>query len=238
MKTAAAILLMAGLAGSSSLSAQTPAADQLQTPTIVTTGEATVRRAPDQAFVTVAVETRARSPRETQQSNADAMTAVQARLSRAGLAKDAMRTTGYSIQQEFDFANGRRTPRGFVARNGLEVRLDAVERVGEILDAVVDAGATSVAGVRFDLKDRAGAEREALQLAVADARARADAMAHGAGRTVDRVLRIADAPQPRFRVAEPMLMERAAAGAASADTPIAASEIEIRAQVELTAAFK
>ena len=61
-----------------------------------------------------------------------------------------------------------------------------------MLDAVVQAGATSIGGVRFDLKDRAGAEREALRLAVADARARAEAAAAGAGRTIDRVLRIDD----------------------------------------------
>jgi uncharacterized protein YggE len=49
------------------------------------------------------------------------------------------------------------------------VRLNAIERTGELLDLLVQAGATSVSGVRFDLKDRAGAEREALRLAVIDA---------------------------------------------------------------------
>jgi uncharacterized protein len=162
---------------------------------------------------------------------------VQQRIAKAGLAKDAVRTTGYSIQQEFDYANNRRTPKGYLARNGVEVRLDAVERVGELLDAMVDAGATTVSGVRFDLKDRAGAEREALRLAVIDARARADAIASGAGRSVDRVLRIVDAPAPRFKGPQPMLMERAAAGAA-ADTPIEAGTIEVHAQVELTTAIR
>jgi uncharacterized protein YggE len=75
-------------------------------PSITTTGEAVVRRAPDQAFVTIAVETRARSPRDAQRQNAEGMTAVQQRLSAAGVPKDAIRTIGYSIQQEFDFANG------------------------------------------------------------------------------------------------------------------------------------
>jgi hypothetical protein len=206
-------------------------------PAIVTSGEAIVRRAPDQAFVTVAVETRARSPRDAQKQNADAMSAVQQRVSRAGVPRDAVRTTGYSIEQEFDFANGRRTLRGYVARNGAEVRLDAIDRVGELLDAVVEAGATNVSSVRFDIKDRAAAEHEALRLAVADARARADAMAAGAGRTVDRVLRITDTPQVRFKPAEPLMMRAAAAGA-DAQTPIEAGPIEIRAQVELTVAIK
>jgi uncharacterized protein YggE len=210
-----------------------------QVPSIVTSGEATVRRAPDQAFVTVAVETRARNPKDAQRTNAEAMTAVQQKLAEIGIAKDAVRTTGYNVQQEFDFSNGRRTPRDFVARNGLEVRIDAVERVGEVLDVTVTAGATSVGGVRFEIKDRAGAEREALRLAVVDARARAEAMATGAGRTLDRILRIDDSRQPQYRPAAPQMMAARAGGMAdAAPPPIEAGLIEIRADVTLTIAIK
>ncbi len=210
----------------------------LSVPTIVTSGEASVKRAPDQAFVAVAVETRAKAPRDAQQQNATAMAAVQLRLTGAGIAKDAVRTTGYNIQQEFDFAGGRRTPREYVARNGVEIRLDAIDRVGEILDLTVQAGATSVSSVRFEVKDRAGAEREALRLAVTDARGRADALAAGAGRTVDRILRIDDGPrQYRGPLLQGQSMMRAGADVAM-DTPIAAGEVEIRAQVTLTVAIK
>lgn len=217
--------------------AQEPAQPQIQVPTIVTSGEATLQRAPDQSFISLAVETRAKTPRETQQLNADAMTAVQQRIGRLNIPRENVRTTGYSIQQEFDFPNGRRTTRGYVARNGVEVRIDAVERVGEFLDAMVDAGATTVSGVRFELKDRKAAESEALRLAVIDARTRADAIASGAGRTLDRIMRLTETPQPRFRMAQPMMAERAMASGAE-PTPVEPGTIEIHAQVELTATFK
>lgn len=206
-------------------------------PSIITSGDATVRRVPDEAFVMIAVETRARTPRDAQQQNADAMTSVQQQLGKAGIPRDAVRTTGYSIEQEFDFANGKRTPRGYVARNGVEVRVEPVERVGVVLDAVVDAGATTVSGVRFDLKDRVAAEREALRLAVVDARARADAMAAGVGKNVDRVVRISDTPLPVMRP-QPIMMSRALAAPAQETTPIEAGTIEIRAQVELTVTIR
>jgi uncharacterized protein len=113
--------------------------------------------------------------------------------------------------------------------------VDAVERTGEIIDALVQAGATSVDRVRFDVKDRAALEREALRLAVVDARARADAAAAGAGRTVDRVLRIDDSRQPEYP--KPMMMAaRTAADAAT--TPVEAGSIEIRATVVLTVTIK
>jgi uncharacterized protein YggE len=227
--TAAALIALAGGA-----MAQEPAPHQV--PTIVTVGEALVRRAPDQGFVTAAVESRSKSPREAQRQNADAMTALQQRVAAMGIPREAMRTLGYSIQQDVDFVNGRRVPRGYLARNALEIRVDNVERLGEVLDGVVEAGATSVNDVRFDLRDRQAAEREALRMAVADARARADAAAAGANRAVDRVLKIEDgvqpAPSPR-----PMMMA-AASREVRADTPIEAGTIEIRARVTLTVSIK
>jgi uncharacterized protein YggE len=208
------------------------------TPSIITTGEALVRRAPDQAFVAVSVEARARNPRDAQRQNAEAMTAVQQRIAAAGIPKDAVRTLGYNIQPEFDFVDGRRVQRGYVARNAVEVRVDAVDRTGEILDAAIQAGATSVTSVRFDLKDRAAAEREALRLAVVDARARADAAAAGTGQAVDRVLRIDDTPQVRIAPPRPMMAAMAREAADATQTPIEAGELEIRAQVVLTVTIK
>ena len=203
-------------------------------PVIVTRGEAIVRRAPDVAFVTLAVESRARGPRDAQRQNADAMSNVQKQLTAAGIPGEAQRTLGLWLQQEVDIANGRRTAREFVARNSLEVRLD-VSRAGEIADAVVRAGATSLSGIRFDLNDRAAAERDALRLAVADARARADAAAAGAGRTVDRILKIEDSHAEAF-APRPML------GLAKADsatvTDVEPGLIELRAQVTLTVSMK
>lgn len=226
-------VLLTVLATSLPLAAQEPPP---QVPSIVTSGEAVVRRAPDQAVIYAAVETRAKNPRDAQRQNADLMTAVQKRIADAGIAKDAVRTTGYSVQQEFDYSNGRRIPREYVARNGVEVRLDAIDRTGEILDALVQAGATNVGGVRFDLKDRASAEREALRLAVADARGRAEALAAGAGRSLDRILRIDDTrPQMPVPVRTEMMAAKMDSGA---QTPIEPATIEIRAHVVLTVAIK
>src|SRR5438552_3697431 len=216
------------LATSAPALAQGPAPPPAE-PTIITTGEAIVRRVPDVAYVTLAVESRARNPRDAQKENADAMAAVQRQLAAAGIPKDALRTLGLWLQQEFDTANGRRVSRGFLARNTLEVRIDDVARAGELADTVVQGGATSLDGIRFDLKDRAAAEREALRLAVADARGRADAAASGAGRTVDRVLKIDDSRQGG-RVARPVQVMRAEAGAATSVEP---GVLGIRARVAL-----
>jgi uncharacterized protein YggE len=232
------LLMVLGTAAVSAapVAAQRPAAVP-ETPVIVTSGEGLVKKVADRAWVSIAAESRARSPRDAQRANADAMTAVLARLKGAGLPADAIRTSGYDLQPEFDYANGKQTLRGYVARNSLEVRADDIARVGDILDVAVGAGATSVTGVRFDLKDHVDAEREALRRAVADARGRAEAAAAGAGVTIDRIMRI---EEQRAFVQEPrpMMMKRESMVADSAETPITPGELDVRALVTLTTAIR
>jgi uncharacterized protein YggE len=206
-------------------------------PSVVTTGEAIVKVAPDRAFVTVQAESRARNPKDAQKENADAMNAVMQKLRSARLPADAIRTLSFNLQPEFDYRDGKQTLRGYLASNTIEVRLDDITRVGEIVDLSVGSGATSVGGVRFDLKERDAVERQALRQAVADARARADAAAAGAGQSIVRVLRIEE-QRTTFQPPRPMAMMRMEAQADAAPTPVAPGEIEIRANVVLTAQLK
>lgn len=206
-------------------------------PVVVVSGEGTVVAVPDRAWITISAESRAPSPREAQRRNAEVMRPVQDKLRGAGVPADAIRTVSYDVQYEWDFVSGKRVGRGYVARNTIEVRVDTIDRVGDLLEIAVGAGATSLGGVRFDLKDQSRLEREALRLAVADARLKAEAAAAGAGRAIDRIVRIDEQgvvmpPMPVRAVRE------AAQLAADSAPPISAGQTEIRARVTLTAALK
>jgi len=213
----------------------TPASAQNAPPppaVIVTSGEGVVKQAPDRAWVSIAAESRARTAQEAQRMNTDAMNAVLEKIKTLGIPADAIQTVGYNLQPEFDYQNGKQTLRGYVARNSVQVRVDALAKTGEVISAAVGSGATNVSGVRFDLKDRDAAERQALRLAVRDARARADAVASGAGVSIERVLRIEEAREsggPIMYEAR-MAMQKEALAA----TPIEAGEIEVRSRVTLT----
>ncbi len=224
---------------SAAAAAQTPAQPPSYAgPVVVSTGDGLVKRAPDRAWIQVTVESRARGPKEAQKANADAMSAVLQKLRGAGLKDDAIQTRGYDLQPEYDYNDGRQTLRGYLARNTVEVRVDELPRVGELLDIAVGAGATSVGNVRFDLKDRSEVEREALRLAVEDARKRADAAAAGAGMKVERVLRIEEQRSRPVPPPMPMMMESRAMAAESAPPPVAPGELEIRAAVTLVAEIR
>jgi len=192
---------------------------------------------PDRAWITIGAESRASSAREAQRQNTAAMTPIQEKLRGAGVPADAIKTVGYDVQYEWEYVNNRRVGKGYVARNTIEVRVHQIEKVGDLLEIAGASGATSLGGVRFDLKDRSRLEREALRLAVADARAKADAIAAGAGRSIERILRIEE--QGVSGGPAPVMFRREAAVAATAAAPpIEAGQTELRAQVTLTAILK
>jgi uncharacterized protein YggE len=232
-------LAFAGLLAAAPVHAQAPATPVPSEPVVVTSGEGTVQAAPDRAWITVSAESRAVSPLEAQRRNVELMRPVREALRGAKMPDDAIRTVGYDLQQEFDFVNGKRISKGYLARNAIEVRVDDVTRVGELLETVVKQGATSVSGLRFDLKDQAKLEREAVRAAVANARLKAEAAAAGAGRTLDRLVRIEEAggqnepPRPVYRT-----VQLTAAVAADAAPPVSAGQIEVRSQVTVTFSLK
>ena len=226
-----AIVAIAALCAARPVFAQAPTP---QTPVIVTQGEAVVKRAPDRAWLTVAAETRDPRAADARKRNAEAMTAVQSALKSAGVQADALRTTGFSISPEFDYNDGRSILRGYVVRNQIEVRVDNLDRLSDIIDAVNAPKnvAISMHGPRFDLKDERAARDEALGAAVEDALSRARALAAAAKRSVGSVIRIDEFAVPPMPPPQPLM--RMAAAAADTSTPITPGEIEVQARVSVT----
>jgi len=219
-----------------SLVASMASAQTTDPPSIVVSGEGVMKVAPDQAWVRIGTESRSKASKEAQQRNAEVMTAVQQKLTALAIPRDAVRTVGIDLQPEFDYQNGRQTLRGYLARNTIEVRIDDFDKVGDVLDAAVSSGATNVHDLRFDVKNRDAVEQRALQRAVEEGMAKANTIAAAAKRGVDRILRIEESFQSGPQPLERAVMMRMSA--ADASTPVAAGEIEIRAQVRLTVAIK
>lgn len=219
--------------------AQAPAPSQ---PVIVAQGASILKVAPDQAWITVAVETRDAKAPEARRLAAVSMTSVMAALKKAGLPDDAIKTTGFSLNPDYEYVSGRQRMRGFIVTNQVQVRIDDITKVAEVLDAVgalslATSSNMTIANLRFDLKDRSQIERDALKLAVEDALASAKAMAAGAGVTIGRISRIDTiGGSPKFQDGPQMMAMRGEAAAVA--TPISPSEIEIRASVMLTVEIK
>ena len=101
--------------------------------------------------------------------------------------------------------------------------------LGEVLDAVVEAGSNQINGIQFDIDNKEGVLNQARNRAVKDARARAELYAQAAGVKLGNVINIQETgaviPQPRPMVRMAM---------AEAAVPIAAGEQELVASVSMT----
>lgn len=205
---------------------------------VVAQGEATVKRAPDQAWLTVATETRDVKAEDARRKSAEGMTAVQASLRRAGVPADAIRTTSYYLTPEMDWNNGRGTVKGYLVRNQIDVRVDNLDRLGDIIDAANATKTTTltISGPRFALKDQQAAETDALRLAVEAAMTRAQAMAGGAKRSLGEIVRIEESGASRPTSPQPVM--RMAAAAEPVQTPITPGDIEVRVEVTVTVALR
>lgn len=161
------------------LAQQRSEADEPRKLTVVGTG--TIEREPERAVVRLAVESEAPTAREASQANAELMEAVIEAIHDAGIPEDDVRTESYQLNPVY-----RRPPTGqggtpeigaYRAVNMVEVTVDDLDRLGRVIDAAIGAGANRVASLSFELRDHESARRAALEQAVANARAEAEAVA-------------------------------------------------------------
>ena len=82
---------------------------------------------------------------------------------------------------------------GFRVSNQVTVRRPDVARAANLIEAAVSAGANQVGSLQFFVSDTTAARRKGLELAVADARSKAEALAALSSRSLGGVVCISDA---------------------------------------------
>lgn len=203
--------------------------------TITVSGSAQFKLAPDEATIMLRVETNGTTPKEAQDKNSFAMSAVQNALKKAGVAKDDMETTNYNLYPNtyWDDKIQRMVTVGYKASHTLKVRTKDLAGVGGFVQAGVDAGATSVDGISFGLSKPAekDAKNEALRQAVQEARQKAEALADGLDVRLGKVVSVHIVEYgiiPMYRsYAELATAEKAPA------PPIAPGDVDVSANVQV-----
>lgn len=196
---------------------------------------ASVQRTPDRAIVQLAVESTAETAREATTANARAMERVLAAVRGLGIPSERIQTLRVELQPQYDRRRDVEQPTivGYRALNQVVVRLDDLERVGQVVDGAVTAGANRVTGISFELSDPEEAYHEALRLAIQKAGREAGVVAAALGETLGAPIQVSTGgfhvPSPMMRAA-PMAMDMAE----SAAPPVEPGEMEIQASVSIT----
>jgi uncharacterized protein YggE len=190
------------------------------------TGEGKVYITPDIANVMIGVHTEGK----------DAAAAVAANNAQSQKVADALKTfkidpkdiqtTNISIypQQQTD-NTGKPLGINYVVDNTVYVTLRDISKLGDMLDAVVKAGANTINSVQFDVADRSAALTQARTAAVKDAQSQAQELANAAGATLGDVRTLSTygvtPPVPMYDV-------KAAAGVGGGSSvPVSAGQLVI-----------
>ena len=150
------------------------------------TGEAETR--PDEARFQAGVNNWAASARAASDANAEDIREIVAALRAAGVAETDIQTRNVGVQR-IDYGDRRGQ---YQASNIVAVTVREVDRTGEVISAVTDAGANIVSGPDLRVAEPEKAANTAYGAAYKAARARAEAYAEAAGMEISRVLTIRD----------------------------------------------
>jgi uncharacterized protein YggE len=234
MKMFEALLLamIAILASSSFCLGAGDECDEISTLTVSGTGDATADA--DMVTIVLGVQTRNESAAGAVADNARMMADSIEALLAAGVPEDEIKTSGFSIYPTRDWIDGKLSDKVvFEVSNQVTITLDLTDEVdvGEVLDSAVGAGANSVEGVTFGLRDPTSVQEEALEDAVVDAMGKALVISEAAGVTLGRILSISEGGASPVPMAESRVYFAADAGAA---TPIVPGDVEVTATVTIT----
>ncbi|HSD70936.1 MAG TPA: SIMPL domain-containing protein [Woeseiaceae bacterium] len=230
------VMMAAGLCGAAAAQSNVAARS------IQVTGDGEASGPPDRAQVSAGVQTLAKTVAQASQENQAIVDAVMKALERQGIEKKNIQTANYSIwpeQQHDPQQPNQISITGYRVSNVVNVIVEDIDKVGDVLAAVTGAGANSVHGVQFMVKDTAALEQQARAAAMADARARAGELAKLAGVELGEVLTISmsygggyPGPMMAGRGGDLMMMEAAAVPG------ISPGQLSVNVQVYVTYAIR
>ncbi len=154
--------------------------------TIRVTGRGMLRLRPDTTCVTVTLERVEPAYADTLRRSAEDSGKVSEALAPIGFAQEDVKTLNFNVQTEYEGYQEEGVYRqrivGYRYRHELKLEFASDnERLGRVLQALAEAELTPEIRISYTVKDREAAKNALLGAAVADAKAKAEALTEAAG---------------------------------------------------------
>lgn len=195
---------------------------------VTASGEATV--APDLAIVSFAVSGEGKSLGPTRDDVNARASKVLATLRELGVADGDINAPSVAIQPQYDYSKGQKLVGYRVVRH-MTAKVRSLDSLGAVLDGVVKAGANEGHATQMTASDPSAAEHEALEAAVAAARAKAEVVANAAGVKLGDVLRVDEDPDVHVGPMPKGRMLAAMAESADVATEVAAGDLTVTRRI-------
>jgi len=149
---------------------------------IVTTGEGVAIATPDFATLEIHIQNTSQKAAKAVEMTTISFEKLVTALKEMGLTAKDITTSNFSVNQHWETKRDReREFIGYIASHRVNVRVLELNKVGEVIDVSVNAGATRIGGLRFESSNSDSVQEAALAEAVRTARRRAETMAEAAG---------------------------------------------------------
>lgn len=193
---------------------------------------------PDIAYIYVGVHTEESSAADAvKENNAQTQKVIEA-LKKFGIDSKDIRTTNFSIwpQERYDPQTGASTgQKTYVVDNTVYVTVRDLDKLGDLLDTVIAAGANTVNSIQFDVADKDAALKQARADAVKDAEAKAQELASAAGLNLGEIQSIGFSDSQPY----PIFGGKGGGGAAAeAAVPIQPGQLTFTVTVNVTYEIK
>lgn len=221
------LVVAAGIAAVVEPQLARPATPSASGSTITVTGNGTAKAVPDQASFDFGVQTQATTASAALSQNADQARAIVDALKKAGVDPSQIQTTEVSLWPQT--ASGGTQIVGYQASNSVQATVP-IASAGATVDAAVGAGANNVDGPNLSVSDQSATYADALKQALADAKAKAQAIAAASGLTLGAVQTVSEGGDQ----SQPVPFAHGALYAAAATPPIEAGTQQVQASVTVT----
>jgi hypothetical protein len=202
-----------------------PVSTAAPTPRIITVnGVGVVNTTPTRADFTFGVTANGQTATAALAANSAKMNAVISAIRARGVAAADIQTAQISLQPNTNQTGDKILD--YTATNSVAARIEKISAAGPVVDAAVRAGANQISGPSLTASDEAVLSRRALKAAIADARARAEAIATAAGVRLGAVQSVTEAS-----ASTPLPFGAAVAQAKAAPTPVSAGTVAIESDV-------
>jgi uncharacterized protein YggE len=189
---------------------------------------------PDVADISLGIHVERGKAKDSEIAAAEAMTRIIDALKAAGVAEADIQTASLSLQPTYDYSSNKQSITGYATDNLVTITVRDLGKVGDTVDAAVDAGATQVNGITFRVDDQAAVEAQARQAAMKDAKGKADALALAAGVNITGVASISEVSSP---MPGPIYYATSGAAPMAADravTPVQPGQVSLDVTVTVT----
>src|SRR5690606_250961 len=208
------------------------AQDKVIQPQISVSGEGKVKVIPDEAVISIAVETKGEESAKVKKENDVVVDKVLKYLKSTKINQKDIKTERVSLYPSYDYNKKKNY---YMATQTISITLRDLSTYDVLMDELVKAGVNRVNGVTFQSSEIEKLKSEARMMAVADAKKKAEDFAGALGQKVGKAIMVTDNSSPIYNppMFKSYMIADSVVEAGSRET-LAVGELEITTTVNIT----